>query len=64
MLHTQSHHRRFGHRNITFANRSYKLPLPAQTLGSWVKIPLESFMFVCIYSEYIVRCVDSGLTAG
>jgi hypothetical protein len=36
----------------------------AGTLGSWVRIPLEAWMFVCVYSVCIVLCVGSGLATG
>jgi hypothetical protein len=29
----------------------------ARTLGSWVRIPLEEWMFVCVYSVCVVMCV-------
>jgi hypothetical protein len=34
---------------------------PAWTLGSWVRIPLEAWMFVCVYSVFVLSCVGSGL---
>jgi hypothetical protein len=34
---------------------------PARTLRSWVRIPLEACMSVCIYSVCVVLCVGSGL---
>jgi hypothetical protein len=37
---------------------------PAPTLESWVLIPLEAWMSVCVYSVYIVLCVGSGLATG
>jgi hypothetical protein len=37
---------------------------PAQTLGSLVHIPLETFMSVCIYSAFVLYCVGSGLAMG
>jgi hypothetical protein len=36
---------------------------PAWTLGSWVRIPLEAWMFVCVYSVCVVLC-RSGLAPG
>jgi hypothetical protein len=37
---------------------------PAWTLGSWVRIPLEAWMFVCVYSVLVLTCVGSGLATG
>jgi hypothetical protein len=31
----------------------YELSSPAQTLGSWVRIPLETWMSVCVYSVIV-----------
>jgi hypothetical protein len=33
----------------------------ARTLGSWVRIPLEAWMPVFVYSVCVVLCVGSGL---
>jgi hypothetical protein len=33
---------------------------PAWTLGSWVRIPLDTWMSVCVYSVCVVLCVGSG----
>jgi hypothetical protein len=30
---------------------------PARTLGSWIQIPLEAWMFVCVYSMFVLFCV-------
>jgi hypothetical protein len=35
----------------------HKPPSPAQTLGSWVRIPLEAWMFVRVYSVFVLFCV-------
>jgi hypothetical protein len=42
----------------------HELFLPAQTLGSWFRIPLEAWMSVCVcfYSVYVVLCVGSAAT--
>jgi hypothetical protein len=32
----------------------HELSPPAQTLGSWVRIPLEAWMSVCIYSVFVL----------
>jgi hypothetical protein len=31
---------------------------PAQTLGSWVGIPLQALMSVCVYSVFVLSCVQ------
>jgi hypothetical protein len=36
----------------------------ARTLGSWVRIPLEAWMSVCVYSVRVLLCVGSGLATG
>jgi hypothetical protein len=47
------------HRNL-----KHELPPPAQTLGSWVRIPLKEWMSVCVYSMFVLFCVGSGLATG
>jgi hypothetical protein len=42
----------------------YELSSPARTLGSWVRIPLEAWMSVCIYSVFVFCYVCSGLKTG
>jgi hypothetical protein len=37
---------------------------PVRTLGSWVRIPLEAWMFVWVYSVFVLSCVGSGLATG
>jgi hypothetical protein len=39
----------------------HELYSPARTLGSWVPIPLEAWMFLYIYSVFVLSCVGSGL---
>jgi hypothetical protein len=34
-------------------------PSPAQTLESWVQIPLEARMCVCVYSVFVLLCVEA-----
>jgi hypothetical protein len=29
----------------------------ALTLGSWVRIPFEAWMFVCVYCVFVLSCV-------
>jgi hypothetical protein len=36
----------------------HELSSPARTLGSWVRIPLEARMSVCIYSVFALFCVQ------
>jgi hypothetical protein len=36
----------------------------ARTLGSWVRIPLKAWMFVCVYSVFVLFCVGMGLATG
>jgi hypothetical protein len=31
---------------------------PTRTLGSWVRIPLEAWMSVCVYSLFVLFCVQ------
>jgi hypothetical protein len=38
-----------------------ELSSPARTLGLCVRIPLEAWMSVCVYSVCVVLCVGSGL---
>jgi hypothetical protein len=30
----------------------------AETLGSWVRIPIEAWMSVCVYSMFVLFCVQ------
>jgi hypothetical protein len=39
----------------------HEMSPPAQTLGSWVRIPLEAWMSVCVYSVFVL---GSGLATG
>jgi hypothetical protein len=41
-----------------------ELSLPAQTLGSWVRIPLEAWISVRVSSARVLSCVGSGLPSG
>jgi hypothetical protein len=36
----------------------------ARTLGSWVRIPLQVWMSVCVYSVFVILCVGSDLVTG
>jgi hypothetical protein len=36
----------------------HELSAPAQTLGSWVPIPLEAWISVCVYSVSVLSCVQ------
>jgi hypothetical protein len=42
----------------------HEMSSPAWTLGSWVRIPLEAWMFVYVYSVFVLSCVGSGLAKG
>jgi hypothetical protein len=37
---------------------------PAQTLGSWVRIPLEAWMPVSVYSVFVLFCIGNGVATG
>jgi hypothetical protein len=43
---------------------SHVLSSLARTLGSWLRIPLKSWMSVCVYSVFVLSCVGSGLVKG
>jgi hypothetical protein len=43
---------------------TYELSSFAWTLGSWVQIPLDTWMSVCVYSVCVVLCAGSGLVTG
>jgi hypothetical protein len=34
---------------------------PPRTLESWLRIPLEAWMSMCVYSVFVLSCVHSGL---
>jgi hypothetical protein len=36
----------------------HELFSPARTLGSWVRIPLDEWMFVGVYSVFVLFCVQ------
>jgi hypothetical protein len=42
----------------------HELSSPSQTLVSWVRMPLETWMSVCVYSVSVLSCVRSGLATG
>jgi hypothetical protein len=42
----------------------HEMSSPARMLGSWVRIPLKAWMFVCIYSVFVLSCLGSGLATG
>jgi hypothetical protein len=42
----------------------HEMSLPTWTLGSCVRILLEAWMFVCVYSVFVLSCVSSGLATG
>jgi hypothetical protein len=43
---------------------THELSSPAPTLGSWVRIRLEAWMSVCVYSVFVSSCVGIGLATG
>jgi hypothetical protein len=48
-----------------FSIPSYVTPSSlARTLGSWVRIPLNARMSVCVYSLFVFSCVGSDLATG
>jgi hypothetical protein len=50
---------------ITVAARSKtEISSLAWTLGWWVRIPLKTLMFVCVYSVFVLPCVGSGFVTG
>jgi hypothetical protein len=42
----------------------YEPSSPAQTLGSWVRIPLEAWMSLCVCSVFMLFCIGNGLATG
>jgi hypothetical protein len=42
----------------------HEMSSPARTLGTWVRNPLETWTFVCVYSVFMLSCVGSGLATG
>jgi hypothetical protein len=40
------------------------MSLPSQTLGSWIRIPLEALLFVHVSSLFVLSCVGTGLAIG
>jgi hypothetical protein len=36
----------------------HELSSPAKTLGSWVRIPLEAWVSLCVYSVLVLSCVQ------
>jgi hypothetical protein len=43
----------------------HELSSPSRTLGSWVRVSLEAWMSVCVYSVFMLLCVvGSGLATG
>jgi hypothetical protein len=43
------------------AGLRHKMPSPAQTLGSWIRIPLEAWMFVSVSSVFVLSCIGAAL---
>jgi hypothetical protein len=42
----------------------HEMSSSAWTLGSWVRIPLEAWMFACVYSVSVLSRVGRGLATG
>jgi hypothetical protein len=40
------------------------MSLPAQTLGSWVRIPFEAVRSDCVHSVFVLSYIGSGLATG
>jgi hypothetical protein len=58
-------HKRLHYRSARKCIRTWhEMSSPAWTLGSWVRIPLETCLFVCVYSVFALSCVGSGLATG
>jgi hypothetical protein len=36
----------------------HELSSPAQTLGSWVRIPLRAWIYMCVYPVFVLSCVQ------
>jgi hypothetical protein len=45
-------------KTITAATLRHELSSRAQTLASWVRILLEAWMSVCVYSVFVPSCVQ------
>jgi hypothetical protein len=43
---------------------THEMSSPARSLGSWVQIPLEARMYVCVLSVVVLSCEGSGLATG
>jgi hypothetical protein len=43
---------------------SHETSAPAETLGLWVRIPVEKLMSLCIYSVFVLSCVGRGPATG
>jgi hypothetical protein len=57
----ESYGRRTSDIAVCVANLGHDLPSLARALGSWVRIPLEAWMSVCVYSVFmLVKCLATG----
>jgi hypothetical protein len=45
------------------ADHRHDLSLRAQMLESWVRITLEAWMTLCVYSVLVLTCVGCGLAS-
>jgi hypothetical protein len=50
--------------NMLQADLRHKIPSSAVTMGSWVRIQLEAWMYVWFYYACVLSCIDSGLATG
>jgi hypothetical protein len=60
-LYTNNEHRYIFCRSQWPRSLRYELSSPARTLGSWVRIPLKAWLFVCVYSVFYI---SRGLATG
>jgi hypothetical protein len=51
-------HSRTKYYTIQFVTQKNELSSPTQTLRSWVPIQLEAWMSVCVYSVFVLSCVQ------
>jgi hypothetical protein len=57
-------HRLFMRGSQWLRGLRHELSSLARTLGSWVRIPLQAWMSVCVYSVCVVLHVGSRLATG
>lgn len=42
----------------------HEISSPAETFGSWVRVPFEAWMPVGVYSLFVLPCVGTSLAMG